>query len=92
MLHIIGPNGSGKTTLVRLLVGLLKQTEGTIAVETNRMGYLPQKLNTKLNLPMTVREVIYSGLTNQRLKPTKDQCASIKKMVGDYGNSTAFRC
>ncbi|MDY0338463.1 MAG: ATP-binding cassette domain-containing protein, partial [Acholeplasmataceae bacterium] len=71
MLHIIGPNGSGKTTLVKMLVGLLEPTSGKIENHATQMGYLPQKLNTKLNLPMTVREVIYSGIKNQKLKPSK---------------------
>lgn len=76
-MHIVGPNGSGKTTLVKLLVGLLKPTEGIINVSAKRMGYLPQKLNTKQNFPMTVREVIYSGFKNQRIIPTKEDCAKI---------------
>ncbi|MBU1141513.1 MAG: ATP-binding cassette domain-containing protein [Firmicutes bacterium] len=72
-LHIIGPNGSGKTTMVKLLVGLLKPTTGEITIDTNiQMGYLPQKLNSKTNLPMTVMEVIYSGLRKQKLIPSKD--------------------
>ena len=29
-LGIIGPNGGGKTTLMRLILGLMKPTEGTI--------------------------------------------------------------
>lgn len=45
---LIGPNGSGKTTILRLLIGLVKQTEGTVTFINKNMdirstiGYLPQ--------------------------------------------------
>lgn len=76
-LHIVGPNGSGKTTLVKLLVGLLNPSSGHIDVSDVQKGYLPQKLLTKVNLPMTVREVIYSGFPKQKLRPTKTECELI---------------
>jgi len=81
VLHIVGPNGSGKTTLVKTLVGLLKPSNGTITINAEHMGYLPQKLNSKTNMPMTVREVIYSGFKKQRIKPTKEECELIQKWL-----------
>ena len=81
VLHIVGPNGSGKTTLVKTLVGLLKPSNGMITINAEHMGYLPQKLNSKTNMPMTVREVIYSGFRKQRIKPTKEECELIQKWL-----------
>jgi len=61
---IIGPNGGGKTTLVKLILGLLKPQHGTIshALERSEIGYLPQGSVVDESFPITVREMIASGL------------------------------
>ena len=53
ILGLAGPNGSGKTTLIRCLLGLLRPSAGSVAVdgtdprrlaaaERRRLGYMPQ--------------------------------------------------
>lgn len=60
---LIGPNGSGKTTLIRMLVGLVRPTGGTLRVMGERMpnrcvatqlGYMTQL--SALYLDLTARE------------------------------------
>jgi zinc transport system ATP-binding protein len=58
---IAGPNGGGKTTLVRLAVGLEQPTRGRVEVFTRRIGYLPQRAQTGIDAPLTVRELVTAG-------------------------------
>lgn len=61
---ITGPNGGGKTTLLRIVLGLLKPVSGSIErnVANLRIGYLPQKNMIDNHFPISVSEVILSGL------------------------------
>ena len=68
-LGIIGPNGGGKTTLIRTILGLVKPVSGTIRYYKNgkptphlTMGYLPQYNAIDRKFPITVQELIVSGL------------------------------
>ena len=81
-LGIIGPNGGGKTTLMRLILGLMKPTEGTIRffkeekdengntiskeVKEITMGYLPQYNDLDKQFPISVYEVVLSGLSKTK--------------------------
>ncbi len=61
---IIGPNGGGKTSLIKAILGLVKPLNGSITHTLDRsdIGYLPQGSQVDENFPITVREVIASGL------------------------------
>ena len=60
---VIGPNGGGKTTLLKLILGLKKPDKGSINIsEGLNIGYMPQQSEIDRMFPITVREVIYSGL------------------------------
>lgn len=68
---VIGPNGGGKTTLIRIILGLLHPTEGTIKLfkkerhhfkEKYRIGYVPQRVTqADKDFPATVFEVVRTG-------------------------------
>lgn len=65
-LGIIGPNGGGKTTLIKCILGLLKPTAGKITYNISTMGYLPQYNTIDRKFPISVEEVILSGLSSKK--------------------------
>lgn len=72
-LGIIGPNGGGKTTLLKTILGLLKSEKGDIffykdnkKTEKLNIGYLPQINQIDKKFPISVYNVIMSGITIQR--------------------------
>ena len=69
---IIGPNGGGKTTLVNAIVGVLPYS-GTIEFspllsdgKRRLIGYMPQQTKFDRAFPISVREVVMSGLQSER--------------------------
>lgn len=72
-LGIIGPNGGGKTTLMKIILGMMKPFEGSITyyrenqkVNDLAMGYLPQYNEIDHHFPISVSEVVLSGLGKQK--------------------------
>lgn len=68
-LCILGPNGGGKSTLLKSLLGLIKPTKGTITLfghspdkNNTIVGYVPQTSTIEKNFPITVKNVILTGL------------------------------
>lgn len=60
---ITGPNGGGKTTLLRIILGLIRPTCGRVYRQPDMsVGYLPQKNMIDAHFPISVQEVVESGL------------------------------
>ena len=71
-LGVIGPNGGGKTTLVKAILGTVPHTgEICLAPELFRgkerlIGYMPQLSDFDREFPISVLEVVLSGLQGRR--------------------------
>lgn len=89
-----GPNGAGKTTFVRALLGLITPRSGTISyytpegeeVEQLNIGYMPQQNLLDKAFPISVEEVVVSGLFRHKmLRPTKEQKGKAHEALQQVG-------
>ena len=69
---IIGPNGGGKTTLIKAILGIIDYS-GEISLDASLyrnserlIGYLPQQSNFDRSFPISVIEVVMSGLQSEK--------------------------
>ena len=51
---LIGPNGSGKTTTAKMILNIFHANEGVVKNNTNKVAYVPQKINIDWTLPLRV--------------------------------------
>lgn len=94
-LGIIGPNGGGKTTLLKVILGLVTPFSGSIRffkdgapAPSVKIGYLPQMNLIDKKFPISVYEVVASGLSAE--KPlfrsfTRKQEERIREVIGWMG-------
>ncbi len=103
VLGLMGPNGAGKTTLLRVCLGgervaadrlrvlgveVTRLRGAALAALRRRVGYLPQLLPGRSELPLTVREVVTIGRTaraglGRRL--TRADAAVVETWLGQLG-------
>lgn len=90
-LGIIGPNGGGKTTLMKIILGMMKPDSGSVTFYRNgektdkiNIGYLPQYTDIDRKFPISVYDVILSGLKKKLFgKYTKEQLNQVHKTIMD---------
>jgi ABC-2 type transport system ATP-binding protein len=92
----LGPNGSGKTTTIRMLLGLLRPTEGSAAVLgydiekdpekiRKRIGYMSQQFSLYNDLTVSENLNFYGGtygVTGKRLRDRKDYILEMANLKG----------
>jgi zinc transport system ATP-binding protein len=93
---VIGPNGGGKTTFIKSILKLIEPMEGEIQYHdllghrTQRLtiGYLPQRKDIDTLFPISVEEVVLSGLMGRLgwfRRPTKGQQRQLDEILERVG-------
>jgi zinc transport system ATP-binding protein len=86
---MIGPNGGGKSTIIRIIMGLLEPWSGEVIIGKGiNIGYLPQTHTFDKRFPISVLEVVLSGLlkvhgiTTRVSKQDKQKALKVLEKVG----------
>jgi len=68
---VVGPNGGGKSTLIRIILGLLHASSGSLRVlgahprkARRKIGYVPQYPAFDRDFPITVGQLVLMGRLN----------------------------
>jgi ABC-2 type transport system ATP-binding protein len=86
---LIGPNGAGKTTFIKVLLGVVRPSEGEVSVLGGdpqdievraRIGYLPERMH--LPAALRGRDFLRSVATLKSLSPTEAELGQLLERVG----------
>jgi zinc transport system ATP-binding protein len=100
MAYVVGPNGGGKTTLLRLMLGLLQPSQGTVRVfgeppekVRRRLGYVPQYTSFDLQFPVSVLDVVLMGRVGRSALGLfgRSDYAAARRALGEVGLDSLHR-
>jgi len=84
-LCVIGPNGGGKSTLLKLILGLIEPSEGSVRVlgktpreASPQVGYVPQSIRFDPLFPISALEIVLMGrLDKLRIGRFSQECREV---------------
>lgn len=89
---IIGPNGGGKTTLLKVMLGILNPMSGQIdfhdGLDISDIGYLPQMPESDITFPLSILDVVLSGLMHKKgsgARMDRDDIKRGQKVIDELG-------
>ena len=86
---LIGPNGSGKSTTIKMILGLIRPTKGTVSLfgldprdkaARSRIGYLPELSHLHPFLTAEETVIYYAGLSGMK---SADAKARTSQLLGE---------
>lgn len=99
-LGILGPNGGGKSTLLKLMLGLIRPSRGTITIcgrspldarRERMLGYVAQRVEAELSFPISAREAVLMAIElgmpawRARTRTSRDLADECLERVGAKG-------
>ncbi len=92
---IVGPNGGGKTTMLKLMLGLIKPSSGTVEIlgsapaeKRAHIGYVPQFSKFDASFPVSVLDVVLMGCLQRSFflgRYSKNQIEKAFQALTDVG-------
>jgi len=82
VLSIIGKNGTGKSSLLKAIAGIQKIHSGSIIKNTDKISYIPQKLELDTTFPLLVEEFfkIFNSQVSEDLITKYSELFDISKL------------